>query len=219
MNMRGILWDNDGVLVDTEGLFFEANRELFAEHDITLSPQHFFDWFLCDNIGAWHLLEERGYSSEHIHQLRIDRNRRYSERLQSGQQLLLPGVQELLGTLQKHARMGIVTSSRRDHFNMIHQDLGLLLHFEFVITEEDYPQSKPAPDPYLLGLKKLVLPAQQCMVIEDSPRGLRSAIAAGIACIVIRNELSRHHHFDGAFAVVDTHAELLDVLRAASFIP
>lgn len=217
--MRGILWDNDGVLVDTEGLFFEANRELFAEHDIALSPQNFFDWFLCDNIGAWHLLEQRGYSNEHIHQLRIDRNRRYSNRLQSGQQLLLPGVKELLATLREHARMGIVTSSRRDHFNMIHQDLNLLPHFEFVITEEDYPNSKPAPDPYLLGLKKLALPAQQCVVIEDSPRGLRSAIAAGIACVVIRNELSRHYRFEGAFAVVDTHAQLLNVLKAAAFTP
>lgn len=211
--MRGILWDNDGVLVDTEGLFYEANQELFAEHDIDLSPQLFFDWFLCDNIGAWHLLEQRGYSSDHIHQLRTDRNKRYSKRLQSGQHLVMPGVKQVLTALQNRARMGIVTSSRRDHFNMIHQNLDLLAHFEFIITEEDYPQSKPAPDPYLLGLKKLALPAQQCIVIEDSPRGLKSAIAAGIPCIVIRNELSRHYMFDGAHCVIDRLEDLLEVLR------
>lgn len=216
--MKGILWDNDGVLVDTEGLFYEANQELFAEHDIDLSPQLFFDWFLCDNIGAWHLLEQRGYSGEHIHQLRIDRNHRYSKRLQSGQPLILPGVKPVLSALQNRVRMGVVTSSRRDHFNMIHQNLDLLQHFEFVITEEDYPQSKPAPDPYLLGLKKLALPAQQCIVIEDSPRGLRSAITAGIPCIVIRNALSRHYPFEGALAVVDDYVELMDVLREKAYI-
>lgn len=216
--MKGILWDNDGVLVDTEGLFYEANQELFAEHNIDLSPQLFFDWFLCDNIGAWHLLEQRGYSDEHIHQLRIDRNHRYSKRLQSGKRLILPGVKQVLSALQNRARMGIVTSSRRDHFNMIHQNLDLLPHFEFIITEEDYQHSKPAPDPYLLGLKKLALPAQQCIVIEDSPRGLRSATAAGIPCIVIRNALSRHYTFEGALAVVDDHVELMDVLRKKAYI-
>ncbi len=216
--MKGILWDNDGVLVDTEGLFYEANQELFAEHDIDLSPQLFFDWFLCDNIGAWHLLEARGYTSEHIHRLRTDRNQRYSKRLQSGKQLVLPGVQSILTRLQGQARMGIVTSSRRDHFNLIHQNLGLLQHFEFVVTEEDYPRSKPAPDPYLLGLTKLDLPATECVVIEDSPRGLAAAIAANIPCIVIRNALSRHHTFAGALAVVDEHSELLDVLREKAYI-
>lgn len=216
--MKGILWDNDGVLVDTEGLFFEANQELFAEHGIQLTSQQFFDWFLCDNIGAWHLLETRGYTSEHIHQLRADRNQRYSKRLQSGKQLVLPGVKQLLTTLQGQTRMGIVTSSRRDHFNIIHQDLDLLQHFDFVVTEEDYPHSKPAPDPYLLGLKKLELPARECVVIEDSPRGLAAATAANLPCIVIRNALSRHYPFDGAAAVVEDYRELLDVLRDQAYI-
>lgn len=211
--LRGILWDNDGVLVDTEGLFYEANQELFAEHDFDLSPELFFDWFLCDNIGAWHVLEQRGYTSEHIHHLRIDRNERYSKRLQSGRQLVLPGVKQVLAKLHNQARMGIVTSSRRDHFDMIHQDLDLLPHFEFVITEEDYPHSKPAPDPYLLGLNKLALPAHQCIVIEDSPRGLTSAIAAGIPCIVIRNALSKHYPFEGALTVVDDYVELMEAFR------
>lgn len=210
---HGILWDNDGVLVDTEGLFYEANRSLFAEHGIELNPDHFFDWFLKDNIGAWHLLEARGASPVEIHQLRIERNRRYSLSLQSGENLAIPGVKQALIQLQTKARMGIVTSSRLDHFHMIHQQLDLLPHFEFAVTEEDYANSKPAPDPYLLGLKKFSLPTENCLAIEDSPRGLQAANAAGLRCIVIRSELSRHFAFDGAYCVVEGVGELLGVVE------
>lgn len=210
---HGILWDNDGVLVDTEGLFYEANRSLFAEHDITLSPNLFFDWFLLQNLGAWHLLEARGVTAENISLLRDERNRRYSTLLQSHADIEIPEVKALLTSLQDKARMGIVTSSRADHFHLIHSQLNLLPHFEFVVTEEDYPNSKPAPDPYLLGLSKLAIPREHCLVIEDSPRGLRSAISAGLSCVVIRNKLSRHFAFDGAYRVVDDYTDLCKVIE------
>ena len=210
---HGILWDNDGVLVDTEGLFYEANRSLFAEHGIALSPNLFFDWFLLQNLGAWHLLEARGMSTAEIGLLRDERNRRYSTLLQSHSNLEIAGVKALLTSLQHKAKMGIVTSSRADHFHLIHSQLNLLPHFEFVVTEEDYANSKPAPDPYLLGLNKLAIPREHCLVIEDSPRGLQSAISARLSCVVIRNQLSHHFAFHGAYRVVDNYADLGSVIE------
>lgn len=210
---QGLLWDNDGVLVDTEGLFYEANRSLFAEHAIELSPEVFFDWFLRQNLGAWHLLEARGMHAKDIGLLREERNRRYSALLQSQSDLEFTGVKALLTRLQRKARMGIVTSSRADHFRLIHSKLNLLPHFEFVVTEEDYVHSKPAPDPYLLGLRKLAIPNENCLVIEDSPRGLQAARAAGLECVVIRHHLSRHFSFDGAYRVVDNYTDLENVIE------
>jgi HAD superfamily hydrolase (TIGR01509 family) len=205
---HGLLWDNDGVLVDTEGLFYQANRSLFAEYDIDLTPKLFFDWFLLENLGAWHLLEARGITTDEIKLLRDERNRRYSALLLSCPDLEIKGIKTLLTKLQHKVKMGIVTSSRPDHFDLIHRKLDLLPHFEFVVTEADYVNSKPAPDPYLLGLEKMAIARERCLVIEDSPRGLRSAISAGLDCIVIRNHLSRHFTFDGAYRVVDNYTEL-----------
>ncbi|MBC3872900.1 HAD family hydrolase [Undibacterium flavidum] len=210
---HGILWDNDGVLVDTEGLFYQANRSLFAEHDIDLTPELFFDWFLLENLGAWHLLEARGMNADEIGLLRDERNRRYSALLQSTSDLEITGVKPLLTSLQTKVKMGIVTSSRPDHFHLIHSKLDLLPHFEFVVTDADYVNSKPAPDPYLLGLEKLAIAKEHCMVIEDSPRGLRSAISAGLNCVVIRNHLSRHFAFEGAYRVVDNYVALGAVIE------
>ena len=215
--IRGILWDNDGVLVDTETLFYEANRRLFAEHDFGLSHQHFFDWFLLDNLGAWHILQARGYSDQHISALRDQRNEYYAELLAQSRTLLIPGVKQAITAASRFGRMGIVTSSRRDHFEQTHQQLqtqghDLLQHFDFVVAEGDYRYSKPAPDPYLAGLEQIGLAADECLVIEDSPRGLRAALAAGLRCIVIRNAFCREYDFPGASHVIEQHHDLPELL-------
>ncbi|SEN79944.1 haloacid dehalogenase superfamily, subfamily IA, variant 3 with third motif having DD or ED [Duganella sp. CF517] len=206
--LQAILWDNDGVLVDTERLFYEANRELFRPLGLELSEQHFFDWYLADNCGAWHLLEP-AMSEASKQQWRAHRNRRYALRLASEHIPAIDGVAEVLARLAPRVRMGVVTSSIGAHFDIIHARLPLRRHFEFVLTHESYANSKPAPDPYLLGLERLGVAAADALVVEDSPRGLRAAMAAGIRCVVLRNALTRGYAFPGAYRVVDTMAELL----------
>lgn len=204
--VEGILWDNDGVLVDTEKFFYQANRDLFAEFEIELTEKHFFDWYLTDNCGAWHLID--GIDAQQIHQLRQRRDRFYTAYLQHNQQLAIDGIGALLGTLAAKVPMGIVTSSKREHFDLIHGRLDFLQHFKFVVTDELVSASKPSPEPYLLGLTKIGLAAERCLVIEDSPRGLQAAKNAGIPCIVLRNKMMHDFPFDGAFRVVDSVAEL-----------
>lgn len=211
--LQAILWDNDGVLVDTEQLFYEANRELFRQHGVELSEQHFFDWYLVDNCGAWHLMDPPPGPAL-IEAYRTLRNGQYARRLAQEHIPAVPGVAAVLAELAPRVRMGVVTSSTGEHFQIIHDRLDLLRHFEFVLTAESYVESKPSPEPYLLGLQRLGLPAQACVVVEDSPRGLQAATAAGIRCIILRHALTRHHHFPGAYRVVDTMSQLQTELEA-----
>ncbi|MCY0916486.1 HAD family phosphatase [Massilia sp. H27-R4] len=206
--INGILWDNDGVLVDTERLFFAVNRDLFSEYGILLSEKNFFDWFLNDNCGAWHLLLGQGVKSNEIFKLRAERNRRFSALLNASSDLAIDQIGSVLPRFSAQVPMGIVTSSSREHFDIIHSKLDLERHFRFVLTSDDYIHSKPSPEPYFLGLQALKLPAEQCLVIEDSPRGLQAALAAGILCIVLRNHMTMQHDFDGAHRVVDTVDQL-----------
>ena len=81
--------------------------------------------------------------------------------------------------------MGIVTSSQRVHSDAIHNQSALLPYFEFVVTREDFVHGKPAPDPYLEGLRRIKLDRQVCLAVEDSERGLLSAVAAGLQCVVV----------------------------------
>ena len=206
--LRAILWDNDGILVNSERVFFEANREYFARHSIELSEQDFFDWFLVQDCGAWHLLSEKGMSTSEIDQCRMDRNQLFSQRLLSDDSLLFPGVSEVLARFHPLVRMGVVTSSSNEHFTIIHRNHGIAKYFDFVLTAESYAKAKPAPDPYLKALEKLALPANDCVAIEDSPRGLAAARSAGIRCIVVRSQLTHHCSFSGAYRVVDSMHEL-----------
>lgn len=179
-----ILWDNDGVLVDTEGLYYEATREVMAKFGIALSPQQYRKYCLHDNRGAWHLALARGHSRAEINAARERRNARYMEFLREDPRLI-DGVRETLELLHGRVRMGVVTSSMRCHFDVIHASTGLTRYFDFVITAEDVRETKPHPELYEKGLLAADSTPAEAIVVEDSPRGLRAAVAAGIPCYVI----------------------------------
>ena len=212
--LSAILWDNDGVLVDTERFYYQANRDYLRGHGIELSEAQFFEWFLADNCGAWHLLEAGGASPEQIALWRRERNALHLELIHAASELVTPGIEPLLDSLAGRVEMGIVTSATQASFDAIHARHNLLRHFRFALTAETYERSKPAPDPYLLGVDRIGRPADECLVVEDSPRGLAAARAAGLRCIVLRSPLTHGHDFAGADRVVDSVAELGEAIEA-----
>ena len=188
--IKAILWDNDGVLVDTERLYFQATREVLATVDVDLTREMYVELLLNRSQGAWHLARERGLSASDVDQLREARNARYVEYLRTNP-LVIPGAKDTLARLHGRYAMGIVTSSRRDHFEVIHRSSELLQYVDFVLTGEDYARSKPDPEPYLLGVRAIGYPKGKCLVVEDSRRGVLAAKAAGLRCWAIPTDLSR----------------------------
>ena len=177
---RAILWDNDGVLVDTEKVFFEANRRALATLGVQASWADFEEINLRRGES---LLSLSGLDGDDLRALFARRDALYSELL-STEEITIAGMGELLGRLAPRFRMGIVTSSSREHFELIHARSGLIQHFEFHLVAEDYPLSKPHPDGYLAGIRRTGLPPDRCLAIEDSPRGVASAQAAGLEVVL-----------------------------------
>jgi HAD superfamily hydrolase (TIGR01509 family) len=209
--IKAIFWDNDGVLVDTERLYFLATQQALATVDIPLTQEQYIELFLVQGKGAWHLAAEKGASPSTIAQLRHARNTLYS-RLLCQEPLIMAGVQEVLNALQGTYVMAIVTSSEPDHFALIHQQTGLLPYFQFVLTASDYAHSKPHPEPYLLAVERSGWRKEECLVIEDSERGLRAATAAGLRCIVVPSAFTRGSNFAKAYKVLESLTELLTEL-------
>ena len=203
VDFEAILFDNDGVLVDTEHLYFRANRESLAEVGVELDQASYVELFLRDNLGAWHLAEARGVPPETIARLRAARDRRYLELL-AGEDVALPGVADAVAALRRRYRLAVVTSSQPEPFARAHAQSGLLPHFEFALTRRDYQRSKPHPEPYLRAVERLGLSPARCLVIEDSERGLAAAKAAGLACWVIPSALTRGLDFARADLVLDS---------------
>lgn len=196
-----MFWDNDGVLVDTEGLYFRASAEVLAGIGIELSRDHFAEISMRQG-GSVFSLAEHLLPAGGIEELRRKRDRLYSKLLQDGAPVI-PGVEETLHSLHGRVRMAIVTSCRREHFEIIHRGSGLLKYFDFVLAREDYVLAKPHPEPYLAALARSAVPANECVVIEDSPRGFAAARAAGLRCMVVPSPFFTEDRFAGGDILSD----------------
>lgn len=199
--VEAILWDNDGVLVDTEGLFYQATRVTLARAEVDLTPESYLDYSMRQGRSMLDLVAARGWSSERVEALRDDRNLMYANLLRT-EASIFPDVLKVLQTLSGKVRMAVVTSSRREHPDIAHERNGLAGFFEFILAWEDYQYSKPHPEPYQMALRRLNLTADRCVVIEDSERGLASALAAGLRCVVVPNKLTQGCDFRGATAIL-----------------
>jgi HAD superfamily hydrolase (TIGR01509 family) len=208
MPFNFIFWDNDGVLVDTEGLYYQASREALARIGIDLSAEQFAHISLATGRSVFELATS---DPALMDELRRQRNLRYAELL-SGEDLVIPGVRQTLAGLAGRYAMAIVTSSRRDHFDLIHADSDLRAYFTFILCREDYRAAKPDPEPYLLALRHSGCAAGECLVIEDSARGLTAAKAAGLTCWVIPSRQTRGQDFSTADRLLGESGELLDLL-------
>ncbi len=209
--IKAIFWDNDGVLVDTEDLYFQASREMLANIGVKLTAELFIQISLKQGRSIFDLASAQGVKPEDIDRLRNARNRRYRELLRTGVHVL-DGVEDALRRLHGRVLMGVVTSSLKAHFDIIHTGTGLLPLFDFVLTREDYEKSKPNPEPFLTAATQNGLQLKECIIVEDSARGLAAARSAGIKCIVVPNRLTKSSNFSGAYRVVSSAREAADIV-------
>ena len=203
---KHILFDNDGVLVETEKWYFRANVEILKSMHIILDEQRYKE-IMINGQSAFLLAEELGYTSTKIEEARDKRNELYQHYIRT-ENIAIEGVQDVLSTLAQDYTMGIVTSSRRVDFELIHASGGITDHMQFVLCSGEYARSKPHPDPYLKGLELLGGSKEEAFVVEDSQRGLRSAVNAGIDCVIVENEFTLSHDFSDASHHIKSLEEL-----------
>jgi HAD superfamily hydrolase (TIGR01509 family) len=204
--IKAILWDNDGILVDTEKFYYQATKDILARYNVELTKELYIENLLVQSRGAWHLIKNNTLPDLEIEKIRNERNRIYCEYIKQTD-VLIEGVADTLKNFHKKFKMAVVTSSRKEHFDLIHSKTNLLQYFDLILTREDYKESKPNPEPYLLAVEKLNLKKNECLVIEDSERGLIAANAAGLECWVIPNELTRSLDFSLASRIFDNIKE------------
>ena len=206
-----ILFDHDGVLVDTEFWFYKAGERALADIGFILDrDQYLRD--MTEGMATWAQAIAAGIDEETISRQREVRNAYYQEYLRT-EDIEIDGVLETLDVLAYEYRMGIITTSKPDDFALIHKNRSILDYMEFYLARDDYARAKPHPEPYLKGLQRFGAISDETVVVEDSSRGLNSAVAAGIDCIVVANEFTASHDFSKATAKVATIRELPSTIR------
>lgn len=205
-----VIFDLDGVLLDSESIWNEAKRELVTarggrwlpEAARTMMGMSSPEWtrYLRDDLGVDMPLDA-------ISDAVVDRLREiYRRRLP-----LLPGAQSAVRALAERWPLGLASSSNRPIIDLVLSTAGMADAFAVTVSSEEVPRGKPAPDVYLEAARQLDVAPDRCVAVEDSSNGLRSAAAAGMIVIALPNRDYRPS--DDALALAAVTLSTLDELR------
>lgn len=204
-----ILFDNDGVLVETEHLYYKASKKALKEFfNVEVTFERYMK-LMTDGKGVW--IAAPDASKDEIIIARNQRDLYYQEYLKT-EDTTIENIHSILAELSKDYKMAIVTTSRRVDFEIIHNNRGIIDFMDFVLCVEDYPRSKPYPDPYLKGLELFNAKKEETIIVEDSQRGLLSAFNAGIDCVIVHNEFTKTQDFSKANYFLNTLKDLKSLI-------
>lgn len=186
--IKAVLFDMDGVLVNTETFYIKALIDTLSEEiglELTMEEvEKYAGLIYTEKLKR--IFKERGIKGD-PYEL-AEKSRRRFLQIVKGRIRLLPGVKELIEELVSSGiKLGLVSSSRRKVVEVVIRETGLEGVFDVIVAQEDVKHLKPDPEPYLLASKKLGIRPQECVVIEDSVHGISSAKSAGMKCIAIVN--------------------------------
>ncbi|MEO6822729.1 MAG: HAD-IA family hydrolase [Candidatus Nanopelagicales bacterium] len=205
-----ILFDHDGVLVDTEFWYYRAGERALADIGVTLDKARYLR-DMKRGLGTWNQVRAAGIDEQTISRRREVRDGYYQEYLRT-EAIEIAGVVKALAELSEYVRMAIVTTAKRVDFDLIHEKREITQFMDFVLVREDYQHAKPHPEPYLTALKRLGATKEETLVVEDSSRGLSSAVAAGIDCAVVYNDFMKEDDFSAASYRIAALIELKDII-------
>jgi HAD superfamily hydrolase (TIGR01509 family) len=209
---QAVIFDLDGVLLDSEQLWNQSKQEVvreFGGHWREDAPRAMIgmsspEWsaYMHDELGV-------PMDAEQINRAVVDRmEEHYRERLP-----LLPGAVDVVRRLHRSWPLALASSANREIIDLVLQVAGLDGEFSATVSSEEVAHGKPAPDVYLEAARRLGASADRCVAVEDSSNGLRSAAAAGMAVIAYPNE---HYPPDeDALALAAARVDSLDEITPA----
>ena len=206
---EAIIFDFDGLIIDTETPEFESWQDIFQSYGVTLDRE------LWDSAIGRHSkdLDIYGHladlSGERIERevVRPKMRRNYLERIERNP--VLPGVEEYLGAAERMGLKLAVASSSSPGWAVGHlKDRGLLDHFEFVLDAGCVVNAKPDPELYNKAMERLGVKSDSAFAIEDSTVGLTAAKAAGLRCVVVPNPMTMRMDFSSADVRLGSLADL-----------
>jgi len=213
---KAVLFDMDGVVLDTEPLYTRAEVRLFGDYGVII-PEG--DWSLfrgCSEKDFFDLSMKR-YNITEDKQLFMERGREYVRDEFKKNLSFMPGFHDLHKLVTQHYNTGLVTASPRHNLNWLQTIINLDELFEHIVSGDETKKNKPHPEPYFIMMKKLGVKPINTVIIEDSIHGIRAALASGAKVIgktgsVSVSELSIAHRIVTHLDEI-THNMIEDLLR------
>lgn len=187
--IKAVLFDFDGVVVQSEQLHMRTFLELLEPYGVKVSEQRWYNEFA--GTGSRHIFEVlvKEYDiPKSVDELVQARKTNYEKAVKKGMLKLTPGVIEFLEKLkQKKIKTAIVSGSHRTNIEAALKIFGLNKFFDIVVSGDELEKRKPDPEPFLYAARKLKITPTECIAIEDSVSGAKSVKAAGIKLVIIRS--------------------------------
>ena len=207
--VAAVLFDLDGTLVDSERLHWRAYRQILREHRADIDLPEYCQRFIATGGGPEWACERFDLPMD-ADELRARKAVVYRELIAAGV-APMPGARACLERLHGAWPLAVVTNSARDEASLLLAPLGAKPLLAALITREDYARPKPEPDAYLAAAAALRCAPAACVAVEDTPRGVRAARAAGLRVLAVPGELMAGQDFPGATG----HLDGLDALTPA----
>jgi HAD superfamily hydrolase (TIGR01509 family) len=207
--IRALIFDFDGLILDTEGPAYQSWLEIFEEFGAQLPLSKWETWIGGSPLG----FDPCGYLESQLGRP-VDRETLTARQLKREAELnavqkALPGVEEYVADAKRLGlKLGVASSSDRPWVLRHLARLGLLEQFDCIKAAEDVEKVKPEPDLFLAVLDDLSVGPEEAIALEDSPHGITSAQAAGLFCVVVPNALTSQLSTDHADLHLDSLADM-----------
>ena len=208
---KGIIFDSDGVLVNSMPYHAKAWVDVFAEFDIEVTEEEIYEIEGSNHVGVINIFfEKAGRTPEpEIYDIILEKKRTHF--MENNRAEVFEGMYECLRSLKPKFRLAVASGADRTIVTSL-MDRFYPEIFDAIISGEDVQKGKPDPEPYNKAVQKLGLDKNECLVVENAPLGVRSAKNAGLFCVGIPTYLDRSD-LQEADMVLKDHSELIDHLK------
>jgi len=209
-----VIFDFDGVLADSEKFHYLAYSEIFARYGHTIDESEYYRYWTSLGQGARGEIERHALALDPV-RIKNEKNPIFSQYCRDGSIRLFDEAVAMIRCAKVAGKnLTIASGSTRADIEAILANNNALDYFSKIVGSDTVPTIKPAPDIFLAILDATGSNASACLVFEDAEKGVRAARTAGIPVVVVRTRETRAFDFSEADAVVDSHAELAQILEA-----
>jgi beta-phosphoglucomutase family hydrolase len=205
--MKAILFDLDGVIIDSGQLHYEAWKLFCARYNKKMTYEEFKKGFGRTNNDILKDIMGKELTREEVNNLSEEKEGIFRS-LAKGRIKTIDGAIDFIKKIKAGKyKIALVSSTPRENINFILREISLLDYFDVIISSEDVMNGKPNPECYLRAAERLGVSAKDCIVIEDAIAGVEAALLAGMKCIAITTTQPREKLVAATY-IIDSYSEI-----------